>query len=333
MKVIRLDDHETMRSTGKTPDELRKKKKKLPSTAWKILPTGSTEEEGVKDADVSVSAAERRPNYNERMEEYYAGVYADAPSGNRHTAEVSAEDAERDAQEAVDRIRGGYKSTDRQLYREYMESLRTLPQRLAAQGITGGLTESSQVRLANSYGEELAGNERARLAEEAQTYYERDKRLAAAKAEQERADAEAKKTHGENLAKLWTETEKNRREDTAKAAALLAAAGDYSGYVGMGLTQEQADYLAEIWMGRNGRVAPLRRAWNSSAASSGTSGSALADTLSETLLLNAERGTDAAVEYIAERLAAGSIQSDEAEEIWKLLRASEEENRGGVFNF
>lgn len=218
-----MDDHETMRSTGKTPDELRKKKKKLPSTAWKILPTGSTEEEGVKDADVSVSAAERRPSYNERMEEYYAGVYADALSGNRRAAEASAEDAERDAQEAVDRIRGGYKSTDRQLYREYMESLRTLPQRLAAQGITGGLTESSQVRLANSYGEELAGNERARLAKEAQTYYERDKRLAAAKAEQERADAEAKKTHGENLAKLWTETEKNRREDAAKAAALLAA--------------------------------------------------------------------------------------------------------------
>ena len=50
-----------------------------------------------------------------------------------------------------------------------MESKRTLPQRLAAQGITGGLTESSQVRLANSYGEELAENERARLAEEAKT--------------------------------------------------------------------------------------------------------------------------------------------------------------------
>lgn len=203
-----------------------------------------------------------------------------------------------------------------------MENKRTLPQRLAAQGITGGLTESSQVRLANSYGEELAENERARLAEEAKTYSARDARLAAARAEQSRADAEAKRTHGESLAKLWQEAEKHRREDAAKAAALLAAAGDYSGYVGMGLTQEQADYLAEIWMGRNGALASLRRARN--AGNAGNSGSSLADTLSESLLIKAERGADAAVEYIAAQLASGAIRSDEAEEIWKLLRASGE---------
>lgn len=208
-----------------------------------------------------------------------------------------------------------------------MENKRTLPQRLAAQGITGGLTESSQVRLANSYGEELAENERARLAEEAKTYSARDARLAAARAEQSRADAEAKRTHGESLAKLWQEAEKHRREDAAKTAALLAAAGDYSGYVGMGLTQEQADYLAEIWMGRNGALASLRRARNAgnagNAGNSG-SGSSLADTLSESLLIKAERGADAAVEYIAAQLASGAIRSDEAEEIWKLLRASGE---------
>ena len=93
----------------------------------------------------------------------------------------------------------------------------------------------------------------------------------------------------------------------------------------MGLTQDQADYLSEIWMGRNDKVAQLRRTWGGGRGS-GSSGSALADTLSETLLLNAERGTDAAVEHIAARLASGDIQSDEAEEIWKLLRTSEEED-------
>lgn len=35
-------------------------------------------------------------------------------------------------------------------------------------------------------------------------------------------------------------------------------------------------------------------------------------------------GADAAVEYIAAQLASGTIRSDEAEEIWKLLRASGE---------
>ena len=325
MKIKRFDDLKTKSPSGTLPDESRKKKKNEGTAAWTGTGAAASGAGDSGKSPASAGTAWNGPTYSEIMQKYYAGQYADALAGNKRTAEAEADAAERDAQDALDRIRGGYKNTDRQLYREYMESTRTLPQRLAAQGITGGLTESSQVRLANSYGEGLAENERARLAEEAQTYSARDARLAAAKAEQERADAEAKKAHGESLAKLWQEVERQRREEAAKAAALLAAAGDYSGYVGMGLTQEQADYLAEIWMGRNGKVAPARRAWNGgNASSSGSSGSALADTLSETLLLNAERGTDAAVEYIASRLASGDIQSDEAEEIWKLLRASEE---------
>ncbi len=322
MKVIRLDDFGTKTPSGKLPDGSRKKKKNPAATDW--TPAESAESTPAKNTE-SAAPTERGPTYSEIMQKYYAGQYADALAGNKRTAEAEAGAAERDAQDALERIRGGYRNTDRQLYREYMESTRTLPQRLAAQGITGGLTESSQIRLANSYGEELAENERARLTEEAQTYSARDARLAAAETERERADAEAKKTHGESLAKFWQEVEKRRREEAAKAAALLAAAGDYSGYVGMGLTQDQADYLSEIWMGRNDKVAQLRRTWGGGRGS-GSSGSALADTLSETLLLNAERGTDAAVEYIAARLASGDIQSDEAEEIWKLLRTSEEED-------
>lgn len=322
MKIKRFDNRKTKTPSGTLPDESRKKKKNPGATVWTGTGTAASGADDGGKSPAGAGTTANGPTYSEILQKYYAGQYTDALAGNKRTAEAEADAAEHDAQDAIDRIRGGYKNTDRQLYREYMESTRTLPQRLAAQGITGGLTESSQVRLANSYGEGLAENERARLAEEAQTYSARDARLAAAKAERERADAEAKKAHGESLAKLWQEVERQRREEAAKAAALLAAAGDYSGYVSMGLTQEQADYLAEIWMGRNDRVAPVRRAWNGGNASS--SGSALADTLSETLLLNAERGTDAAVEYIASRLASGDIQSDEAEEIWKLLRASEE---------
>lgn len=320
MKIKRFDDLKPKTLSDTLPDGSRKKKKNESAAAW----NGTAASEGTVSGGSSTGSAGTAwsgPTYSEIMQKYYAGQYADALAGNKRTAEAEADAAERDAQDTLDRIRGGYKNTDRQLYREYMENTRTLPQRLAAQGITGGLTESSQVRLANSYGEGLAENERARLAEEAQTYSARGARLAAVKTEQERADAEAKRAHGESLAKLWQEVEKQRREDAAKAAALLAAAGDYSGYVGMGLTQEQADYLAEIWMGRNNKVASVRRAWNGGNAS-GSSGSRLADTLSESLLLNAERGTDAAVEYIASRLASGDIQSDEAEEIWKLLRGA-----------
>ena len=254
MKAVRLENFKTKTPPGKSAEEWRRKKKNLTGTGWSSAPAESGESGG-KDTGATGTPPERRPTYSETMQGYYGDRYADALAENKTAADAAAETAERDAQDALERIRGGYKSTDRQLYREYMESKRTLPQRLAAHGITGGLTESSQVRLANSYGEELAENERARLAEEAKTYSARDARLAAARAEQSRADAEAKRTHGESLAKFWQEAEKHRRVDAAKAAALLAAAGDYSGYVGMGLTQEQADYRRSGW----GRTALLRR--------------------------------------------------------------------------
>ena len=218
MKAVRLENLGTKTPPGKSAEEWRRKKKNLTNTGWSSAPAESGETGG-KDTGAAGTPPERRPTYSEIMQGYYGDRYADALAENKTAADAAAETAERDAQDALERIRGGYKSTDRQLYREYMESKRTLPQRLAAQGITGGLTESSQVRLANSYGEELAENERARLAEEAKTYSARDARLAAARAEQSRADAEAKRTHGESLAKLWQEAEKERRSCVAAPRA------------------------------------------------------------------------------------------------------------------
>lgn len=180
MKAVRLENFKTKTPPGKSAEEWRRKKKNLTGTGWSSAPAESGESGG-KDTGAAGTPPERRPTYSEIMQGYYGDRYADALAENKTAADAAAETAERDAQDALERIRGGYKSTDRQLYREYMENKRTLPQRLAAQGITGGLTESSQVRLANSYGKELAENERARLAEEAKTYSARDARLAAAR--------------------------------------------------------------------------------------------------------------------------------------------------------
>ena len=179
MKAVRLENLGTKTPPGKSAEEWRRKKKNLTNTGWSSAPAESGETGG-KDTGAAGTLPERRPTYSETMQGCYGDRYADALAENKTAADTAAETAERDAQDALERIRGGYKSTGRQLYREYMESKRTLPQRLAAHGITGGLTESSQVRLANSYGEELAENERARLAEEAKTYSVRDARLAAA---------------------------------------------------------------------------------------------------------------------------------------------------------
>ena len=182
MKAVRLENFGTKTPPGKSAEEWRRKKKNLTNTGWSSAPAESGESGG-KDTGAAGTPPERRPTYSETMQGYYGDRYADALAENKTAADAAAETAERDAQDALERIRGGYKSTDRQLYREYMESKRALPQRLAAQGITGGLTESSQVRLANSYGEELAENERARLAEEAKTYSARPARRGESRAE------------------------------------------------------------------------------------------------------------------------------------------------------
>ena len=210
MKAVRLENFKTKTPPGKSAEEWRRKKKNLTGTGWSSAPAESGETGG-KDTGTAGTPPERRPTYSETMQGYYGDRYADALAENKTAADAAAETAERDAQDALERIRGGYKSTDRQLYREYMESKRTLPQRLAAQGITGGLTESSQVRLANSYGEELAENERARLAEEAKTYSARDARLAAARAEQSRADAEAKSQNPDDKVSQRAIVAKNAR--------------------------------------------------------------------------------------------------------------------------
>lgn len=319
MKVIRTVMPETGTYSG------RKEKKTLNRTTStnRSLYSGAAAPEAGTAGETAgpETPSPRRPTYSEVMEKYYAERYADTLAGNARSAEEAYDAAERDAQEAISGIRGGYRATDRQLYREYMENRRTLPQQLAAQGISGGLTESSQVRLADSYGEQLAENERARLSEEAKVYADRDSRMASAKSEQGRADAEARRAHGESLARLWQEAEKNRREDAAKAAALLASAGDYSGYIGMGLSPEQAEYLAGIWMSKNGKQAALRSAW-SGANHSGTADISVGEALSEALLRRNEYGADAAVEYIATLYAMGALQSDEAEELWKVLRGS-----------
>lgn len=56
-----------------------------------------------------------------------------------------------------------YDNLARQGYLNYMESKKNLPQQLKAQGMTGGLSESSQVALANNYGQQATETQKARL--------------------------------------------------------------------------------------------------------------------------------------------------------------------------
>ncbi len=257
--------------------------------------------------------------YWETMRDYYNSMYDSRVAANEAAAENAYAQAARAAQEQRDTLNAGYRDTNRQLYRDYMDARRVLPQQMAAQGYTGGLTESGQIRLNNAYGENLAVNERARLSrlsgvDAALAREEYDLRSAAAK-----ANEQALQDRYAALADLRTKQYQQQRSDALSRAALLAQAGDYSGYGGLGLSQEDADYLARVWRAKNPRLARLQSTGQVSAPAAPADDSALA----VARYLQQTQGTARAVEYIAEELAAGNLFSDQAEEIRKLLRATE----------
>lgn len=146
-----------------------------------------------------------------------------------------------------------YEQLGAQLYRDYMLRKKELPQLLAAQGITGGLTESSLLGLEAGYSGELAEQERGRLsrlgdieAEAAETARKllQQKAEAEAKAEDKYAErrldilqrraAEAKETKGEAEA-----AETLLLSRAAEKAETLAKYGDFSGYRALGFSEEE----------------------------------------------------------------------------------------------
>ena len=176
-------------------------------------------------------------------------LYTRAYEARRSANAAQRAEAERLAEEqAAEQLRLQRSQTadqNRQLYSDYMHNLKTLPQELAAQGITGGLAETNRVRLATDYSGRVNANEAAnRQAERDIQTAAQDARYKAAAAETQ-ANAQAEDDY-------YTRA----RQDAAESAKQLAAAGDYSGYVAMGLlTEEQAALLRQAWIAQNGKLA------------------------------------------------------------------------------
>ena len=252
------------------------------------------------------------------MRDYYDRMYAGRAEVNDAAAAEAVERAAQAAQAERRRIDEGYRGVNRQLYRDYMENRRRLPQEQAARGYTGGLTESGLLRLANAYGENLAGNERARLSElaaadEALAQREYEARSAAA-----RANAQAEQERYAYIAALRQQQYQQQRSDEKDRAAVLAGAGDYSGYGSLGYSQEDIDYLSRMWRAKNPKLA--------SAQATGKKAEDVVSSVDDSSVLAVARyiastqGADAAVDYVAAQLARGGIFADEAERIYARLR-------------
>lgn len=102
-------------------------------------------------------------NLQQMLNELDAAYQSALAANNQQYAAMLAQQ-KLNVQSQIDALNRGYQDLNKQLYRDYMQNQKNLPQALAAQGITGGLAESSLIGLAAGYEGNLSENERARLA-------------------------------------------------------------------------------------------------------------------------------------------------------------------------
>lgn len=201
----------------------------------------------VPAGDEATAKANAQISYFDTMKGYYAQALDDAIAANNEAAQKAAAQALDNTNQQIDALRRQYEGTNRQLYRDYMDEQRKLPQQMAAQGYSGGMSESSRLRLANSYEEALAENERARASGEAGLNAAYTQAAYQAQAQADSANAAARQQNVSYMAAL----EEARYQDKANRAATLAAAGDFTGYLDIGYSQEDVDYMTRLWLAEN----------------------------------------------------------------------------------
>ena len=161
---------------------------------------------------------------------------------------AAAEQQARDAAAAQIRaLTRGYQGTNRQLYRDFMQRQRTLPEQLAAGGYTGGLTESSRLRLGNAYEEALNANEQARLGQEADYGRDLARQLYDARAAAAAADSRALQSYYDRRRELSAQRQQQERAALEQRAATLAARGDFRLYRQLGYTAGEIAYLERMY--------------------------------------------------------------------------------------
>ncbi|MBR6114603.1 MAG: hypothetical protein IKQ10_05395 [Oscillospiraceae bacterium] len=231
----------------------KKKSGRIDTAAAAPAASGSGKKKNAHVRDVG--EPETQDSYFDEMEAYYNGIYADELEANRAALEAANARAEASAEEQRQSLESGYAAVNRQLYRDYMERRRTLPQTLAAGGFSGGLSESSLVRLANAYGDNLSANERARLSQLASVDAALSRQQFEAQQSAYGADREARRTYYAQIAALRQDRYSQQRSDEKTRAGVLATAGDYSGYRDFGFSDEDIEYLARMWRAKNPKVA------------------------------------------------------------------------------
>lgn len=206
---------------------------------------------GTTDGTTEETPAEPKRTYLDELRDQYQKMYDDAVKANNDAAKAAAERALGQVEQGVGELGTQYGNLNKQLYRDYMESLRTLPQEMAARGYSGGMSESARLGLDTAYGERLNENEAARLAAIAKLREQGADAEYQANAARDQANAQAQQNLYANLANLLAQ----QQQDKAQRAENMAQYGDFSGYLDLGYTEDEIAKMKKAWIAANPSLA------------------------------------------------------------------------------
>lgn len=277
--------------------------------------------EGTTEGAAEETPGEPQRTYLDELRDQYQKMYDDAVKANNDAAKAAAERALAQAEKGVGELGDQYGSLNKQLYRDYMESLRVLPQEMAARGYSGGMSESARLGLDTAYGERLNENEAARIAAIMQLRQQGADAEYQANAARDQANAQAQQNLYANMMNLILQ----QQQDAATKAQNMAQYGDFSGYLGLGYTQSEIDQMQKAWIAANPELAktlgyvktpePVYSSYSGGGSSGGGGGSVTVSTegLQDAILGDLNDGKDRVAIWndLAARYKAGDITEEQ----------------------
>lgn len=280
-----------------------------------IDPNGDAQK-GTTEGTTEETPGEPQRTYLDELRDQYQKMYDDAVKANNDAAKAAAERALAQAEKGVGELGDQYGSLNKQLYRDYMESLRVLPQEMAARGYSGGMSESARLGLDTAYGERLNENEAARIAAIMQLRQQGADAEYQANAARDQANAQAQQNLYANMMNLILQ----QQQDAATKAQNMAQYGDFSGYLGLGYTQSEIDQMQKAWIAANpdlaktlGYVKAPEPVYSSYSGSGGGSGTVSTEGLQDAILGDLNDGKDRVAIWndLAARYKAGDITEEQ----------------------
>lgn len=280
-----------------------------------IDPNGDAQK-GTTEGTPEETPGEPQRTYLDELRDQYQKMYDDAVKANNDAAKAAAERALAQAEKGVGELGDQYGSLNKQLYRDYMESLRVLPQEMAARGYSGGMSESARLGLDTAYGERLNENEAARIAAIMQLRQQGADAEYQANAARDQANAQAQQNLYANMMNLILQ----QQQDAATKAQNMAQYGDFSGYLGLGYTQSEIDQMQKAWIAANpelaktlGYVKTPEPVYSSYGGGDGGSGTVSTEGLQDAILGDLNDGKDRVAIWndLASRYKAGDITEEQ----------------------